>query len=244
MHHSQPTRTITRPLVNHPQLEIISTPVTIGLVDNETNSSDTLLQVEYRVYNYKQLDGGRIIRGDGWNLLTILVFIGLTWTAWSRAQWNGALAWQWSEQTVTAFLWIISPVIFLKHKCNAVLYETVIPLPSLGIQLSVTKGVSIPSLLCPFTSSRRCLIPLSTSYTFIPLSDISTVILNQALTRFTVRYYLGIVKKRGEGIVLAFHATRPGFQVLKEIYHGVRELMFGEFDDISNAVLDTPGKQR
>ena len=59
------------------------------------------------------------------------------------------------------------------------------------------------------TSPGRLLLPLSTSRTFIPLEDISTVIINEGLTRWNVRYYLGIVSKGGRGVDVAYDVS-PG----------------------------------
>lgn len=49
---------------------------------------------------------------------------------------------------------------------------------------------------------------LSTSHTFIPLQDISTVIINEGLTRWNVRYYLGIVRTGGKGVDVAYDVSR------------------------------------
>lgn len=76
--------------------------------------------------------------------------------------------------------------------------ESITPLPSLGLQLSTTRGLSFPH------PSSRLLIPLSTSHTFVPLSEISTVVINEGLRRWSVRYYLAVVRKRGEGVLVAF----------------------------------------
>jgi hypothetical protein len=44
---------------------------------------------------------------------------------------------------------------------------------------------------------------MSTSHTFIPLNNISAVIINEGLSRWNVRYYLAVVIRRGGGVVVA-----------------------------------------
>ena len=104
------------------------------------------------------------------------------------------------------------------------------PLPHLGVQLSTTRGLSLP-LRLPFRlrpphrqpaqpigdakleppihpTGGRFYVALSTSHTFIPLQDISTVIINEGLTRWNVRYYLGIVRTGGKGVDVAYDVSR------------------------------------
>ena len=69
--------------------------------------------------------------------------------------------------------------------------------------MSTTRGLSIP------IRSNRMLLPLSTSHTFIPLSEISTVIINEGLRRWSVRYYLAVVYKRGQGVLVALDVRDP-----------------------------------
>ncbi|GFZ47240.1 hypothetical protein JCM24511_04983 [Saitozyma sp. JCM 24511] len=72
---------------------------------------------------------------------------------------------------------------------------------------------------------------MSTSHTFIPLNNISTVIINEGLSRWNVRYYLAVVIRRGGGVVVALDGMRQPHAVLLEIYHGVREQLFDEYED-------------
>jgi phosphatidylinositol glycan class H protein len=81
------------------------------------------------------------------------------------------------------------------------------PLPGLGIQLSTTRGLSIPDALYPQTPGRRILFTTSTSYTFIPLSEMSTVVINEGLKRWNVRYYIAIIKRQGGGVIVALDVS-------------------------------------
>ncbi|WWC63793.1 uncharacterized protein I303_106398 [Kwoniella dejecticola CBS 10117] len=230
-----PIVVVTRPLSAHPQLENISTPLSshrLPLTDGAAGSN-----VEYRVYNYRVSQNGRMKRGDGWSMSDMGITLSLVWMFWSYRLWNKAKGLYehasevrngWSTEQVVLLAWLTSCILFTRYKCNTVLYESVTPLPGLGIQLASSRGISLPWAYSPH---RRLLLPLTTSYTFIPLADISTVILNQALHRFSVRYYLGVVKKDGRGVVVPYSDVRPRFEVLLEVYHGVRETLFSEYNE-------------
>ncbi|WVO15496.1 hypothetical protein L204_103154 [Cryptococcus depauperatus] len=217
-------------LPKHSQLRLLTTYI--------THEPDGPKYTEYRVYNYRHLASGNIKRGDGWGLVELLVaavLLGLAykWKVWdvlremTRGQvcfldvghiklvvYNALLLWS---------LWI---------RCNTVLYESVIPIPNMGIQLSTTRGIPIP--FTNHTAKHSCTgVPLSTSRVFIPFSEISTIILHQGLTRFRVQYYLAIVRKRGERISVALDEIRPPFDVLHEIYLGAREVLCEEHEDTS-----------
>jgi phosphatidylinositol glycan class H protein len=63
---------------------------------------------------------------------------------------------------------------------------------------------------------------MSTSHTFIPLNNISTVIINEGLSRWNVRYYLAVVIRRGGGVVVALdvgdHFPAPDRDALTDRY--------------------------
>ncbi|KLT46339.1 hypothetical protein CC85DRAFT_239112, partial [Cutaneotrichosporon oleaginosum] len=92
--------------------------------------------------------------------------------------------------------------------------ESVTPLPGLGVQLATVRGFGVG--------------PKSTARQFVPLDDISTVVIHEGLRRWSVRYYLGVVRKRGN-VVVAFDAVHPHPEVLREVYHGVREALYEEY---------------
>ena len=103
----------------------------------------------------------------------------------------------WLYAKMQRILWGESPS---PDECLAdTVPESVTPLPGLGIQLSSTRGLQIP-----FCSTR---LPISTSHTFIPLSDISTIIINEGLTRWSVKHYLAVVKSGGQGVVVALDVS-------------------------------------
>lgn len=97
--------------------------------------------------------------------------------------------------------------------CSITTYrvESVIPLPGLGIQLSTTCGFSIARPWSSISISKGpfslILVPINTSHTFIPLNEISTVVINEGLSRWNVHFYLAVIKKRGEGVVVAYDVS-------------------------------------
>ncbi|RSH86627.1 uncharacterized protein EHS24_004898 [Apiotrichum porosum] len=103
-----------------------------------------------------------------------------------------------------------------------VLYQSVTPFPGLGIQLATAHGLHLPNgKQVVFSVQRR----------FIPLDDIETVVVHEGITRWSVRYYLGIVRTRGRPVVVAYDTVKPRLDVLVHVYHAVREALWDEYDD-------------
>nr|XP_019010058.1 uncharacterized protein I206_05620 [Kwoniella pini CBS 10737]OCF48839.1 hypothetical protein I206_05620 [Kwoniella pini CBS 10737] len=197
---------ITRPQTNHPNLEIITTP--LNSLNSRLNDSTTAQHVEFRVYNESNVNKGQRQRYDGRSLIDLLVISALMWSAWSYQLWDVVKGFPahyrsgWNVELTLLLAWIASCVLGVRYICNTILYESLTPLPGLGVQIALTRGVRFP---WPLTTNRNFLLPISTSYSFVPLSEISTVILNQALHGFSVRYYLSIVKKDGQGVIVGFN---------------------------------------
>lgn len=73
--------------------------------------------------------------------------------------------------------------------------ESVVALPSLGVQLETTRGLSLG---LPFADPLHSpCIPISTSATFMPLEEISTIVVNEGLRLWRVEYYLAVVHRGG-----------------------------------------------
>jgi hypothetical protein len=75
-----------------------------------------------------------------------------------------------------------------------------VALSALGIQLQTTRGISLS--LSHKTPSIR--IPLFTSSTFIPLEEISTIVIHEGLRGWRVEYYVAVIKRSGAGIVVGY----------------------------------------
>jgi phosphatidylinositol glycan class H protein len=78
--------------------------------------------------------------------------------------------------------------------------ESVLAIPSVGVQLTTTRFLAQPSL------SKSCL-SYSTSKTFIPIHDIATIVINEGLHRWSVRYFLAVIMREGRGIHVAFDVS-------------------------------------
>lgn len=88
-------------------------------------------------------------------------------------------------------------VLYRESRCFHLTAETVTPIPNLGLQLSTASGLSLFGHELQVAHSKR----------FVALSNISTVVINEGLVRWGVRYYLAVV---GQGVVVAFE-VRTGF---------------------------------
>ncbi|KAF9453244.1 hypothetical protein P691DRAFT_658988 [Macrolepiota fuliginosa MF-IS2] len=151
---------------------------------------------EYRVENfYIARDGsGRVVKrtsGLTWYWILIPTF-GLRWFT----------------------IWALVTVALLYGKCTQILAETILVIPSHGIQLETTRGIAN----WPFIVSRH----------FIPLTALQDVIINEGLRRWNVRFYLAAVKE-GPGteysLDVLFENTLPRMPILLEVYHGIHELL-------------------
>ncbi|EIW65799.1 hypothetical protein TREMEDRAFT_74924 [Tremella mesenterica DSM 1558] len=220
---SQPHVKRETPLKNQPEFIVHSIPL-------DTKIDSTSNYVEYKVYNFQTLRSGRIIRNDGWNIGDLLVICLLNWT-WTRYDLKNTLtsSWKWDSFHIGLLVWLGCMIGLVVSKCRTIIYESVIPLPGLGIQISTSRGFPLPSSHLFSSDHNTIHISLSTSSKFIPIEDISTVVINEGLVRWRVVSYLAIILKRGQGVVVVFQNVRPRLPVLIEVYHGIREIMWDEF---------------
>lgn len=70
--------------------------------------------------------------------------------------------------------------------------ESVTPLPGLGVQLATTRGFKMGAGAWPLSTSRQ----------FVPLADVTTVVIHEGLRRWSVRYYLAVVRRKGPVVVV------------------------------------------
>ncbi|KAH9063495.1 GPI-GlcNAc transferase complex, PIG-H component-domain-containing protein, partial [Lactarius vividus] len=105
-------------------------------------------------------------------------------------------------------------VLLVYQKATRVLWESVLVLPSYGIQLETHRG--LPSL------------PLFVSRKFIPLSEVKDVLINEGLRRWDVRYYLTVLycpQVAEQRLEVAYENILPRFPVLIEVYNGIHECL-------------------
>lgn len=83
-----------------------------------------------------------------------------------------------------------------------------IALPDLGVQLQMTRGLCLALPFLASNNAYRIQLPLSTSSVFIPLEQISTIVIHEGLRRWRVEYYLAFIKRSGAGISVGFPVSR------------------------------------
>ncbi|KAF8595962.1 hypothetical protein BDV93DRAFT_500810 [Ceratobasidium sp. AG-I] len=109
----------------------------------------------------------------------------------------------------------------LWSKSNVLHHESVLAIPTIGLQLEAHRGLSIFGKHFTTRISR----------TFIPISTISDIFINEGLCGWNVRRYLAILPAEESRLQVVFEALDPPFPVLKEVYHGLRETLFSEWDE-------------
>ncbi|KAF8275109.1 hypothetical protein EI94DRAFT_1560103 [Lactarius quietus] len=186
----------SRPLLDvHPELVIIETPG---------------LGREYRVEN-GPLSCGQRGRIDGFfSWITgfdafMVILVGVLWTSVRNA--------------VLTICTGIGLVLLAYQKTTRVLWESVLVLPSYGIQLETHRG--LPSL------------PLFVSRKFIPLADVKDVLINEGLRRWDLRYYLTVLycpQPAAQRLEVAYENILPRFPVLIEVYNGIHDCLHSRKD--------------
>ncbi|GAM28489.1 hypothetical protein SAMD00019534_116650, partial [Acytostelium subglobosum LB1] len=63
---------------------------------------------------------------------------------------------------------------------------------------------------------------------FIEKSRISSIIINEGISRYRVVYYMAFIVEGKQKMILAFDDLIPRINVLLKIYRGTRALMYGE----------------
>jgi len=176
----------------------------------DTHPELTVLELpgfcEYRVENWHLArDGsGRVVNGTSgwtWRESVAVLILGVVWPRVRDKLW------------ALAAVAIIS-LLLIWSKCTQVLFESVVVVPPHGLQLETHRG--LPSW------------PLMSSRTFIPLISLHDFVINEALSRWNVRFYLAAIKQSGDEVSLqvAYENILPHFPVLLEVYRGVQESLF------------------
>lgn len=81
---------VTTPVPAHPQLVIITTPL--------SDRCDGPVTVEYRAYNYRRVRTGKIVRADGCGLFDLTAVVVLGWYAWQWALIDELKSWIHGKQ--------------------------------------------------------------------------------------------------------------------------------------------------
>ncbi|KAI0797712.1 GPI-GlcNAc transferase complex, PIG-H component-domain-containing protein [Abortiporus biennis] len=180
----------TQPLDDHPQFVVLEFPS----------------HTEFRVENWRLARDGssKVLKFYGWSSLDAVVPVIVAYT------------WSWIiVSSLNKLIFTVAIIFYLYTKCTQILWESVIVIPALGIQLETHRG--LPG------------IPLTVSRHFIPLSSIQDVFINEGLRRWDVRYYLAIIQTshpQSFHLRVAYENILPYFPVLLEVYHGVQNILF------------------
>ncbi|KAI0709438.1 hypothetical protein C8Q76DRAFT_799443 [Earliella scabrosa] len=137
-----------------------------------------------------------------------------------------ALAYYWdaaASTTARITALTLAVLTFLHTRLTQVQWESVVILPSLGVQLETHRGFAGRSL--------------SVSRKFVPWSSLEDFLINEGLRGWNVRYYLVAMNRTPQGALqleVAFENLLPRFPVLLEVYHGVQEALQNEDEHRSN----------
>ncbi|KAI0636796.1 hypothetical protein C8Q77DRAFT_525005 [Trametes polyzona] len=108
-------------------------------------------------------------------------------------------------------------LLYVYSRVTRVIWESVVILPSLGIQLETHRGPSG--------------IPLFASRRFVPWASLEDFLINEGLRGWDVRYYLVAVSRTQQGALkldVAFENILPRFPILLKVYHAVQEAIHAE----------------
>lgn len=76
------------------------------------------------------------------------------------------------------------------------------------------------------TSSSASTFLQSPSSRFIPTSDIQDIFIHEAFRGFEIRFYLAIVVKSEEDVVVVFPSLLPRRVILEEVWRGARKCLW------------------
>ncbi|KAF2260053.1 hypothetical protein CC78DRAFT_571458 [Lojkania enalia] len=123
----------------------------------------------------------------------------------------------------------------LEHKLCAALrdvsWKYVLPSAVAVLYLVIHRGYTEESLLAlrslglqTRTSSRTYLTPATTR--FIPMTSIQDIFIHEAFKGFEVRFYLAVVVRGEEDVVVVFPKLMPRREVLEEVWRGARACLY------------------
>ncbi|KZV71869.1 hypothetical protein PENSPDRAFT_675151 [Peniophora sp. CONT] len=108
----------------------------------------------------------------------------------------------------------LGTMLYLYARCTQVLRESIIAIPSLGIQFETHRGFP------PFT--------FSVKRTFVSMAELEDIVLNEALYGWNVRYYMAALHRSDDGeprLQVAFETILPRFPILHPILHDLRSYL-------------------
>ncbi|KAI0362307.1 hypothetical protein OH77DRAFT_1388489 [Trametes cingulata] len=159
--------------------------------------------LEYRVDAAATADKGSKLRSFGLDVVLVVVI---------AYYWRSAMASQLHAAFAAGLI-----LCYLYRRTTRVLWESVVIIPSLGLQFETHRGFAGTAL--------------STSRRFMPWSSMEDFLINEGLHGWNIRYYLVAINRTQQGALkleVAFENILPRFPILVEVYHAVQEALQNE----------------
>ncbi|KAI0780755.1 GPI-GlcNAc transferase complex, PIG-H component-domain-containing protein [Trametes elegans] len=143
-----------------------------------------------------------------------------------------AVSYYWKMITWNTYNAIIAASLLLAclhHRVTQILWESVIVLPSLGLQFETHRGFAG--------------VPLSTTRRFIPWTSLEDFLINEGIRGWNIRYYLVAITRTQQGALkleVAFENILPRFPILLEVYHAVQEALHAESEHTQTIRSSSP----
>ncbi|KAI0327170.1 hypothetical protein GY45DRAFT_1309203 [Cubamyces sp. BRFM 1775] len=144
-------------------------------------------------------------KGRGSHISVVDAFVVLAYAMY----WNTIISTRW--HAIGAALVLLA---YIHHRTTQLLWESVVIIPSLGLQLETHRGFAG--------------ISLSASQRFVPWSSLEDFLINEGIRGWNIRYYLVVISRTQQAALkldVAFENILPKFPILLEVYHGVQDAL-------------------
>ncbi|KAL5421034.1 hypothetical protein PMIN04_005943 [Paraphaeosphaeria minitans] len=165
----------------------------------------------------------RFYTGIALRMLLALAVALLAWTRWCAGRETPAVALSWilGHARSEELLQLVSrlPWRYLVPACLCVVYlalrrgyteESLLVLRGLGLQTSTTSSIYLR------TPTTR----------FIPTPSVQDIFIHEAFKGFEVRFYLAVVVKGEEDVVVVFPRLLPNRGILEDVWRGSRRCLW------------------
>ncbi|KAI0647227.1 hypothetical protein C8Q79DRAFT_958280, partial [Trametes meyenii] len=155
---------------------------------------------EYRVEASRPDDVGSMLKGFGADGIVVL-----------------AISYYWKAITCSRLHVVVAAallVLYFYIRSSQLLWESVVIIPSLGLQLETHRGY--------------CGFPLLVSRRFMPWSSLEDFLINEGIRGWDIRYYLVAINRTQHGALkleVAFENLLPRFSILLQVYRRVQEAL-------------------
>jgi len=155
-------------------------------------------------------------------VLTFIVYLGLSQGLWT-------------------WLSVLTSLVWVQIKSRHVLQESLLIIPNIGLQLEVKRGFIRTGWMAGLLNQDQVV--------FLVASSIQDVFINEALTRWTVVYYLALLVKGQTKLIIVFRVSRavkkmeqdlcfslpqelsPDVKTLQPVWQELRDVFFNTKPD-------------